>query len=117
MPRRLKVIQDDLFFCARVQAHARRLGLEVDLIRPNEVDSLASDPDSVLVLQVTLHSRQQLALLERVRARLPNQPVVAVSGHLETELRKRAKALGATLASNSGMDRVLARACGLSNQP
>jgi hypothetical protein len=36
--------------------------------------------------------------------------VIAVSGHLETEKRSRAKALGAILAAHSSMERVLARA-------
>ncbi len=112
MPRRLKVVEDDLFFVARVEAHARRLGLEVERIRASELEQLSPDPNSVLVLQLTLHPDRQLALLERLRRRVPSQVVVAVSGHLETTLRRHAKALGAVLASNSAMGRTLSRVCG-----
>ena len=112
MPRYLKVIQDDLFFAARVETHARRLGLRVEPVNPQAIDHLVPDADAVLVLQLTLHPEGQLDLLQRLRSKFPTQPVVAVTGHLETELRKRAKALGAVLASHSAMDRVLARVCG-----
>ena len=111
MPRRLAVIQDDLFFAARVEQHARRLGVITERIRPDQVDGLAPDHDRVVVLQLTLHPDKQLGLLERLLARLPEQRVVAVTGHLETALRRRARALGVSLASHSAMDRTLARAC------
>ncbi len=113
MPRQLKVVQDDLFFAARVQALAQRLGLSVELIRPGEIDRLLPDDDVVIVLQLTLNPDRQLALLERLRTGFPSQPIVAVTGHLETDLRRRARKLGAILASHSAMDRVLARASGI----
>ncbi len=113
MARQLKVVHDDLFFAARVQAHARRLGLSTELINPGQIDHLLPDDEVVIVLQLTLNPERQLALLERLRTRSPSQPIVAVTGHLETDLRRRARKLGAILASNSAMERVLARACGI----
>ncbi len=113
MPRQLKVVHDDLFFAARVQAQARRLGLSVELINPGQIDHLLPDDEAVIVLQLTLNPDRQLALLERLRTRFPSQPIVAVTGHLETDLRRRARKLGAILASHSAMERALARACGI----
>ncbi len=109
MPSPLLVLQDDLFFAARVRQHASRLGIEVEMVSPNQVEQLAHRPDSVVILQVTLNSERQLALIERLKKLKPAPVVVAVSGHPETELRKRAKSLGAILASNSGLDRALVR--------
>jgi len=108
--RRVKILQDDLLFTARVQAHTRRLGLPTEVINPSELPRLAADPDSVLVMQLTLRPELQLATLEGLRSRLPSQPILAVCGHLESGLRRQAKALGVQVASHSGLERALARA-------
>lgn len=115
VPRRLLVLQDDLFFGARVEAAARRLGLVAEPVSPGEVEARARDTSTVVVMQLTLRPERQLALLERLLHGQPAPTVVAVSGHLETELRRRAKALGARLATHSGLDRALARAAALSD--
>jgi CheY-like chemotaxis protein len=109
MPARLLVVQDDLFFAARVRQHASRLAIDVELVSPSQVEQLAGRPDTVVMLQVTLNPERQLGLIERLKKLEPAPVVIAVSGHLETELRKRAKSLGAILASNSGLERVLER--------
>jgi DNA-binding NarL/FixJ family response regulator len=107
------LIQDDLFFTARVDVVARRLGLTVEPISPQAAEAVAFPPDSVVILQVTLNSARQLRLLEQLRAKEPPPTVVAVAGHLETDLRRRARALGALVASHSGMERTIARATGI----
>lgn len=107
------LVQDDLFFAARAQAVARRLGLELRPLPPATVDTFAFEPGSVVVIQVTLHPERQLQLVERLRAKDPQPTVVAVSGHLETTLRRRTRALGAMVASHSSMERTIARACGI----
>jgi CheY-like chemotaxis protein len=116
MARRLAVVQDDLFFAERVRATARRLGLDLELITSAQAVDRHWEPETVVVLQVTLHPERQLALLDRLRHALPPPTVVAVTGHLETPLRARARALGAVLAAHSSMDRVIARACGVSDR-
>ncbi|TMD14579.1 MAG: hypothetical protein E6J00_05215 [Chloroflexi bacterium] len=113
MPRPLLVAQDDLFFSARVEAAARRLGLTAELVSPREVEARAR---AVVVMQLTLRPEQQLALLERLRQSRPAPTVLAVTGHLERDLRRRARALGARLATHSGLDRALARAAALSDE-
>jgi DNA-binding response OmpR family regulator len=114
VPSRLLVVSDDLLFAARAQAAGTRLGLRVEQITPGDIEARAGS-DDVVVLQVTLNSERQLALLQRLRSRKAAPMVVAVAGHLETELRRKAKALGASLASHSGLDRALARAAGISD--
>src|SRR5207249_8807629 len=91
MPPPLLVLQDDLFFGARVQAAARRLGLEVELVSPREIEARARDEGAVVVMQLTLRPERQLLLLERLRRAQPKATVLAVSGHLEGDLRRRAK--------------------------
>ena len=89
---------------------ARRLGLEASPLSPSEAQARHWETNSVVALQVTLNPERQLELVKRL-TRLTNPPrVVAVSGHLETELRARARALGAILAAHSSMERVLSRA-------
>lgn len=107
------LIQDDLFFAARAQAAAGRLGLALRPLSPAEAEAATFEPGSVVVLQVTLHADRQLQLVERLRAKEPQPMVVAVAGHLETDLRRRARALGAMVASHSAMERTLARAVGI----
>ena len=111
-PPSLVVMADDLMFAARVRAHAGRLGVPVRLVMTPE-QALAG-PGDVVVLQVTLHTERQLALVKDLLNREPAPIVIAVSGHLETDLRRRAKRLGAVLASNSDLGSVLARTLGLS---
>lgn len=106
------LVQDDLFFSARVEAVARRLGLEMRAITPPAADAMTFEAGSVVIMQVTLHPERQLQLLERLRAKQPQPTVVAVAGHLETGLRRRARALGAMVASHSSMERTIARASG-----
>src|SRR5436309_1825408 len=60
MPPPLLVLQDDLFFGARVQAAARRLGLEVELVSPREIEARARDEGAVVVMQLTLRPERQL---------------------------------------------------------
>jgi DNA-binding NarL/FixJ family response regulator len=110
MPRTLLILQDDLFFSSMVQAHARRLGIPMEMVTPATIEARAAGRDAVVIMQLTLHPERQLTLLRELRQASPTLPVVAVSGHLETALRRRARDLGARLASNSGLDRALLRA-------
>ena len=111
-PPSLVVMADDLMFAARVRALAARLGVPARLART--VQEATVDPKEVVVLQITLHPERQLALVQDLLSRKPAPVVIAVSGHLETDLRRRAKQLGAVLASNSDLGSVLARTLGLS---
>jgi CheY-like chemotaxis protein len=111
----LFVVEDDLLFAQRARAAAGRLGIPVQGISPGDARTRDWERDQVVVLQATLRPERQLELVDHL-THLESAPiVVAVTGHLETALRQRLKASGATLAAHSAMDRVLARALGVSD--
>jgi|GEM_PF-2259666 len=110
MASTLFLVEDELMFAQRLRAAAGRLGIPVQAVSPSEARSRAWDRDHVVVLQATLRPEQQLELIDLLTGRDPAPVVIAVTGHLETELRQRLKARGVILAAHSAMDRVLARA-------
>lgn len=112
--RTLYLVEDELLFAQRLRAAAGRLGIPVQAVSPAEARARAWDHDQVVVLQATLRPEQQLELIEHLTRLEPAPVVIAVTGHLETELRQRLKARGVILAAHSGMDRVLARTVGVS---
>jgi hypothetical protein len=112
--RSLFIVEDDLLFAQRARAAAGRLGIPAEGISPGDARTRAWEPDQVVVLQATLRPEKQLELVAHLTHRTPAPVVIAVTGHLETELRQRLKASGAILAAHSGMDRVLARALAIS---
>jgi ActR/RegA family two-component response regulator len=109
------VVEDDLFFTQRVRAAAGRLGVPIVGLTAVDARARAWTPEQIVVLQATLRPDQQLDLVDQLVHREPAPVVIAVTGHLETALRQRLKASGAVLAAHSAMDRVLARALGLSD--
>jgi ActR/RegA family two-component response regulator len=113
--KRLYLVEDDLFFSQRVRAAAGRLGVPVEGLSPAAAQSRVWGPADVVVLQATLRPDQQVDLVSELSRHEPAPVVVAVTGHLETALRQRLKTAGAVLAAHSAMDRVLARALGLSD--
>ncbi len=114
MARTLFLIEDELLFAQRLRAAAGRLGVSVQAISSTQARTHAWRPDHVVVLQATLRPEQQLDLVDHLTRQQPTPVVIAVTGHLETDLRRRLKARGVILAAHSGMDRVLARALGVS---
>lgn len=112
--RRLFVVADELLFVQRLLAAAKRLETPVEQVSPAEAGTRSWASDEIVVLQATLRPQQQLELVEHLAHLRPAPIVIAVTGHLETELRQQLKARGAILAAHSGMDRVLARALGVS---
>jgi len=115
MARMLFLVEDELLFAQRLRAAAGRLRIPVQALSPAEARSRSWARDEVLVLQATLRPEKQLELIDHLRGLAASPVVIAVTGHLETELRQRLKARGAILATHSGMDRVLARALGVSD--
>jgi CheY-like chemotaxis protein len=108
--RTLFLVEDELMFAHRLRAAAGRLRVPVQAVSPSEARTRVWDHDQVVVLQATLRPERQLELIDHLAGRDPAPVVIAVTGHLETELRQRLKAQGVILAAHSGMDRVLARA-------
>lgn len=102
-------------FAQRALAAARRLGAAVQTISPAAAQNHPWDAGDVVVLQATLRPQQQLALVDQLLQHTPPPIVVAVTGHIETELRRQLKAKGARLAAHSAIDRALARALRISD--
>jgi CheY-like chemotaxis protein len=111
----LFLVEDELLFAQRLRAAAGRLRVPVQELSPAQARSRSWARGEVVVLQATLRPEQQLDLIDHLRGLEAAPVVIAVTGHLETELRQRLKARGAILATHSGMDRVLARALGVSD--
>jgi DNA-binding NarL/FixJ family response regulator len=102
-------------FAQRARALGGRLGVDsAGISRPDALTHHWEAGDVVLV-QATLRPEQQLELVRRLLQRQPPPTVVAVTGHLETDLRRRLRVLGATLAAHSAMDRAVARALGITD--
>jgi hypothetical protein len=112
--RNLFIVEDDLLFAQRARAAAGRLKIAAQGVSPADARTRAWDRDQVVLLQATLRPEEQLELVGHLTHLQPAPVVIAVTGHLEAELRQRLKAQGAILAAHSGMDRVLARALGIS---
>ena len=100
-------------FAQRARAAAARLGVAAEGLTRADALTRHWDAGDVVLVQATLRPEQQLDLVNQLLRRQPPPRVVAVTGHLETELRRQLKAAGATLAAHSAIDRVLARALGL----
>ena len=115
MARTLFLVEDELLFAQRLRAVAGRLRVPVQGLSPTQARNASWTRDEVVVLQATLRPEQQLELIDHLKGLDAAPVVIAVTGHLETELRQRLKARGAILATHSGMDRVLARALGVSD--
>jgi CheY-like chemotaxis protein len=113
--RNLFLVEDELMFAQRLRAAAGRLRVPVQALGPTDARNRVWNHDDVVVVQATVRPEQQLELIDHLRGLQPAPVVIAVTGHLETDLRQRLKARGAILAAHSAMDRVLARALGISD--
>src|SRR6266480_4917038 len=115
MARMRSLVEDELRFAQRLRGAAERLAGRVEALTPTQARNRTWTRDQVVVLQATLRPEKQLELIDHLRGLEAAPVVIAVTGHLETELRQRLKARGVILAAHSGMDRVLARALGVSD--
>ena len=102
-------------FAQRALLAARRLGVSAETISPHQAQTHVWSADDVVVLQATLRPEAQLQLVDHLLEQAPRPIVVAVTGHLETDLRRKLKARGVRLAAHSAVDQALARALDLSD--
>lgn len=114
---RLFLVEDDLMFAQRAKNAAARLGVIPESISAGDARQRSWQADDVVLIQATLGPLRQEALIKHLTACRPAPVVLAVTGHLETDLRERLRGAGARLATHSAMDRPLARALGLSWRP
>lgn len=103
--RFLLLLVDDLMAGSRIEATARHLGYAARYARSAEAFWAALDEGPALVLVGTHHTRLPWeSLLEQLQRRPAPPPVLAFGAHVDTETRRRARALGVTRwAANARM--------------
>jgi CheY-like chemotaxis protein len=86
---------DDLFFMAKMQETARRLGVVLKTVSSGDAlvaDSSASEPALIIV---DLNARQgPLEAIEQLCTSGNQRPVIAFLSHVQVELAERARAAG-----------------------
>jgi DNA-binding NarL/FixJ family response regulator len=109
-PGTVALVSDDLMFASRLSTTMRHAGGSAVLVAGDAI------PD-VVVLFVDLNSaiEGRLALIGTIRAERPDLEIVGFSHHLEIDLRRRARAAGATRVVNNGsIEAVALRRSGVS---
>jgi DNA-binding NarL/FixJ family response regulator len=87
---------EDLFFRSKVDAAARAVAAEAD-VRVVRVGSLDGALDQAwMLIIVDLSIADPVAVLQRVRARLPQTPILSFFSHVQVELQRQAQAAGCT---------------------
>ncbi|HYM77105.1 MAG TPA: response regulator [Candidatus Dormibacteraeota bacterium] len=86
---------DDIFFQAKMQETARKLGVELKIAGTGDaLVAAVTDAPPALIL-VDLNARQgPLAALEKLHAAGNQIPVIAFLSHVQVELAERARAAG-----------------------
>lgn len=104
MPARILAVVEDIFFLAKIQGTARQLGITVESVTPDALQSsLVYDGECAILLDLNHRSGKAIAVLEGLKNNPVTQsvPVVAFLSHVQTDLAQVARA--------AGCDRVMAR--------
>ena len=96
-PGTVALVSDDLMFASRLSTTMKRAGGSAVLVAGDSV------PDVALVF-VDLNSavERRLVLIQRLRVEHPDLEIVGFSHHGDLNLRRRARASGATRVVNNG---------------
>jgi CheY-like chemotaxis protein len=92
---RVLALVDDIFFQAKMQETARKLGIELKTVGSGDalLAEAAQTPAGLLI--VDLNARQgPLEALEKLHAAGNQTPVIAFLSHVQVELAERARAAG-----------------------
>src|ERR1019366_9945078 len=102
-PGTVALIIDDLMFASQLRTTMQRAGGSAVMVSGDTV------PDGALVF-VDLNSavETRLALIGRLRREHPDLEIVGFSRHSDLDLRRRARASGATRVVNNGSIQVVA---------
>lgn len=86
---------DDIFFQAKMQETARRVGVDLKTVTSGEALLAETQAAAPALLIVDLNARGgALEALERLRAAGNQRPVIAFLSHVQVELAERARAAG-----------------------
>lgn len=103
--RKVLVLIDDLLFKTKIQSALGREGFQAIWSRDaaDALSKLASDPPSLVILDLGLKGVDSIATIEKIKGQSPggSVPILAYASHVDQEKWKRATAAGA--------DKVVAR--------
>lgn len=100
--RAVIALVDDLFFTVKIADAAKRAGLTVTFAKTAAaILERLQQTRSLLVIDLNYAAAMPLALAARVKAEVPDTPVIGFVSHVQLELRQQAK--------EAGCDAVLAR--------
>jgi CheY-like chemotaxis protein len=86
---------DDIFFQAKMQETARRVGVELKTVVSGEALLAEMQPGTPTLVIVDLNARQgALEAIEHLRAAGNQRPVIAFLSHVQVDLAERARAAG-----------------------
>jgi CheY-like chemotaxis protein len=86
---------DDIFFQAKMQETARRVGVELKTVASGDALLAELQHGAPALVIVDLNARQgPLEAIERLRAAGNQRPVIAFLSHVQVELAERARAAG-----------------------
>jgi DNA-binding NarL/FixJ family response regulator len=109
-PGTVALVSDDLMFASRLSTTMRHAGGSAVMVADDSVPDVA-----VLFVDLNTAIERRLALIGRLRAERPDLEIVGFSHHLEIDLRRRARAAGATRVVNNGsIEAVALRRSGVS---
>ena len=96
-PGTVALVSDDLMFASQLSTTMRRAGGNAVLVKGDAVPDVA-----VVFVDLNTAIEPRLALIERLRGERPELEIIGFSHHGELELRRRARAAGATRVVNNG---------------
>ena len=96
-PGTVALVSDDLMFASRLSTTMRGVGGSAVLVRGDTVPDVA-----VVFVDLNDAVEPRLALIGRLRGERPGLEIVGFSHHGDLELRRRARASGATRVVNNG---------------
>jgi CheY-like chemotaxis protein len=86
---------DDIFFSAKMQETARRLGMALKTVATGDALIAEARGNEFALLIVDLNAKQgPLEAIERLHASGNQRPVIAFLSHVQVELAERARAAG-----------------------
>jgi CheY-like chemotaxis protein len=104
MPAKILAVVEDIFFLAKIQQTARKLGITVESVAPDALqNSPAGNGAGAVLLDLNHRSGKAISALKGLKTdpAMRSVPVVAFLSHVQTDLAQAARA--------AGCDRVMAR--------
>jgi DNA-binding NarL/FixJ family response regulator len=96
-PGTVALVSDDLMFASRLSTTMRHAGGSAVMVTGDAVPDV-----TVLFVDLNTATDRRLALISRVHAERPDLEIVGFSHHGDLDMRRRARAAGATRVVNNG---------------